>query len=186
MPPAACQRTRAFTLIELLVVLAIIGVVAGVVVPYAGTTAASMRLRQAALTLAAHIRFAQALAVDRGLPTRILIDAQGRGYGIEIAEDLAGTRFVRAPGIFEDFIRLPKDVRLNAVGLEFKSDGLGDTLLFDSVGEWTTGRVRLSDGVGTLVVRINDGLGRVDVFDASSAEDTETAHDYADPLDTPK
>ncbi len=185
MQPAATGRARAFTLVELLVVVAIIAIVAGMVAPYASGSLAGMRVRQAALTLAEHIRYAQALAVDRERATRLSIDEKTPGYRLELAKDLVGVEFAAAPGVAGAFISLPERVRFDGVAFAFAPDGVENALLFFPQGQWSSGRLWLTDGTDTFLVRINNGLGRVDVLRLAPGERIPREKDYGRLLEKP-
>lgn len=176
---------RAFTLAELLVVLAIIAVVAGMVAPYVSGSLAGMRVRQAALTLAEHIRYAQALAVDRERAARLSIDQKASRYRVELARDLVGVHFATAPGVSGRFIGLPEGVRFDGVEFAFAPDGIENALLFQPQGQWSSGRLWLTDGTNTFLVRINNGLGQIDVVRLAAGERVGQEKDYGRLLEQP-
>lgn len=158
------RRVRGFTLVELLVVLAIIAIVAGVLAPYARGSSAAMRLQDAALTLATHVRYAEALAIQSEQTARLRIDTRRQGYSVEIAEDVARGTYVVAPGMGREFIPLPDGVVFVDAG--GKSGINGDELVFDPDGDWSVGDLALSNGASTINIRISRSLGDVRVVAA--------------------
>jgi type II secretion system protein H len=149
-------------LVELLVVLAIIAIVAGVVSPYARGSLQGRQLQDAALTLAQHVKYAQALAASEGRPTRVRVDLQEQRYCVEIATDFAGQDFAAAPGLAGVPQMLPDTVRFG----EFKvktGQRQADALVFAPTDQWTVGEVELVSGHGCVSVKVFHGLGRVEV-----------------------
>jgi hypothetical protein len=128
-----------------------------------------MRLRDGALTLASHVRYAEALAVDRERPTRIVIDRKGHSYRVEMAATLTGTEFVRAPGVVSEAVSLPEGVRFHAVYSGVDSRGGSDVFEFWPRGLWSRGRVVLTDGQASYEVRVSGVLGRVEVIPVEAA-----------------
>ena len=176
---------RAFTLVELLVVLAIIAIIAGVAAPNLRGSLKGMRVRQAALTLAEHVCYAQMLAVEKERPTRVVIDAEHRGYRVELADNLLGLDFQPAPGVSEGSISLPEGVDFEGIEFGLAPDGEKDILWFEPAGVWSTGRLRLTDGTRTFLVRIGKALGRVEVFDLHGQAQEPQEPDHADLLASP-
>ena len=163
MPQSAAARGRAFTLVEMLLVLAIVAIMAASIAPLASRSLATMRLRQAALTLAAHVRFAQTLAIDRGRITRLRLDRARRSYRVDLAEDAVGREFSAAPGVAGSAVYLTEGVSFESIELDVHSSDRDDALVFDPLGEWSTGRLWLTDGISKSVITIGDGLENVHV-----------------------
>lgn len=181
-----CRRLgKAFTLVELLVVLTIIAVVAGVVTPYARGSISGLRVRDAALTLAAHIRYAEALAIEKRKPTRILIDVEQATFRVQLANDLVGIAYSTAPGVTGPSIQLPEAIKFGHVDLGMAPDGLLNTLQFNPNGQWSTGQLSLTDGRETCTVKIREGLGRVDVVRLAAGESTLPEEDYGELIEKP-
>ena len=181
--PSARRGAGGLTLVELLVVLTIIAIAAGVVLPHAGGSMSSLRLRQAALTLAEHVRFAQALAVDRERPARLQIERAARRYRTELADNMLGLEFHPAPGIAGPAVSLPEKVEFQEIQFAFSPDGMEDTLLFDPLGQWTSGQMVLTDGTSRYLVRIRAGLGQVEVVRMRPGQQTVAEPDYGDLLE---
>ncbi len=146
-------------------VLTIIAVVAGLVSPYARGSFGGRRLREAALTFREHVKYAEALAVDRLRPTRLYVDMAEQRYRVEIATDVAGQDFGPAAGPAGEYTYMPAGVEAGGMELAAGSTRT-DTLLFVPDEMWTVGQVRLSDGQGSVLVKIGEGLGCVQVVGA--------------------
>lgn len=114
------------------------------------------------MTLATHIRYAQALAVDRGRPSRLHVDWQRQRYRVELARDFSGYDFVAAPGGPGQYTLLPAPIEFDAVELS-NSIGGSDELLFAPDNQWTMGQIVLTDGEASLTVKVERGLGCVNV-----------------------
>lgn len=178
-------RVQAFTLIELLVVLTIIGITAAIVVPRMRGSLRGMRVREAALTLAESIRFAQALAVDRQRTVRLRIEREPARYCLEQAKGAFSTEFEIAPVLWEAVVALPERVRFDEVRCASDSDGTKDVLLFAPDGTWSSGRIIVADETERYLVRIGDGLGRIDVVPLTELPETGAEQAYGDVLAHP-
>jgi Tfp pilus assembly protein FimT len=135
---------------------------AGVVSPYWRQGLKGRQLREAALTVARHIEYAQQLAVERGRPSRLYLDQEGRRYRVELAADGLGQEFLPAPGPTGQFTGLPPGVAIAEVNL---SDGLRsvDSLVFAPADRWTVGTIGLADDQGGGAIEIKQGLCNVRV-----------------------
>jgi len=161
------SRRRAFTLVELLVVLGIIAVTTAVVTPNVGRGLRGMRVRQAALTLAAHIRYGQMLSVEKERPARVVLDSEGRGYRVELALNLLGVEFGPGPGVGREGVGLPEGVDIGRMDFSLTLDGRKNVLLFDPSGEWSAGTMELTDGERTFRVVVGGALGEVDTVEVA-------------------
>ncbi len=72
MTHSLAPRQKAFTLLELLAVIAIIGLLAGLVVPAFSHLAESSKLTNAATQLANELNYAQQLAIKNNVPTSVV------------------------------------------------------------------------------------------------------------------
>ncbi|HUW82199.1 MAG TPA: hypothetical protein VMZ31_05290 [Phycisphaerae bacterium] len=114
------------------------------------------------MTLATHIRYAQALAVDRGRPSRLHVDLERQRYRVELARDFSGYDFVAAPGRAGQYTSLPARIEFGVVEL---SNGMSssDVLLFAPSDQWTVGQIVLTNGEASATVKVERGLGCVNV-----------------------
>ena len=159
-------------------VLAIIAVMTSVLVPNVRGNLKGVRVREAALTLAEHVRYAQMLAVEQGRPVRVAIDRERRGYQVEVADDASGASFHTAAVSGEAFIRLAEGVEFKSVETGVAPDGGRDSLWFEPAGAWSSGKVRLTDGDRKFEVRVGGSLGQVEVVDAENgARDQQNAEE---------
>lgn len=85
------KRRRAFTLLELIVVLALIGILAGVIVPRMGSSISRRELDAAASRFAQTARTVRALAVSKGELCALAINLDEGHYSVAVA-DAQGTR----------------------------------------------------------------------------------------------
>ena len=114
------------------------------------------------MTLATHIRYAQALAVDRGRPSRLHVDLDRQRYRVELARGFSGSDFVAAPGGPGHYTLLPARIGFDAIEL---SNGMSttDELLFAPSDQWTVGQIVLTNGEASATVKVERGLGCVNV-----------------------
>lgn len=147
-------------------VLAIIAILAGLVAPYAKGSSAAMRLHDASLTLAAHVRYAEALAIDSGQATRLRIDVQRGGYCVEVLEDASRDVYVAAPGMDQELVLFPAGI--SVADLQGRAPMGEESLTFDPAGNWSSGRLRLTNGASTTTIAIGRSLGEVTLLPAAS------------------
>jgi len=178
-------RRAAFTLVELLVVLTIIAVTAAMVVPRLQGSLRAMRVREAALTLAESIRFAQMLAVDRQRTVRIRIDRGHRRYFLERVERPYSDVFVRVEEVSDRVGILPENVHFQEVRFTYEAEKAEDVLVFEPDGTCSSGRIILTDGNERYLVRVREGFGRIDVQSVTYAMERDAEQTYADLLAQP-
>ena len=166
-------------------VLAIIAVMTSVLVPNVRGSLKGMRVREAALTLAEHVRYAQILAVEQGRPVRVAIDRERRGYQVEVADDASGTTFHATAVLGEAFVGLAEGVEFESVEAGVAPDSGKDSLWFDPAGTWSSAKVRLTDGDRRFEVRVGGSLGRIEVIDPESEAHGQKSAEETDLLATP-
>lgn len=179
-------HVKGFTLVELLMVLAIIAIVSGIVVPNLRGSLKGVRVREAALVLAEHLRYAQMLAVDSQRPVRVTIDRERGRYRVESATSLVGLEFQPAAGMpAEGGIGLPEGVEFTKVEFAIAPDGNKDLLWFEPYGAWSSGKLWLSDNARTVQVRVGHAIGHIHVVDLSPEATAPDTQEHADLLSSP-
>ncbi len=81
---ALAQTAKGFTLLEVLIVVLLVGILASVVVPASRATSPQV-LQSAAVTLAADLRYARNLAVERGADVVVRLDGRQNTYTVDWA-----------------------------------------------------------------------------------------------------
>ena len=108
------------------------------------------------------MKYAQALAVSRERPARVYFDLQQQCYRVEIAKDFAGQEFVSVAGPAGVPQTLPGGMRFGEIEMK-ASLGRADALVFAPTDQWTVGQVQLVSEHGSALVKVSQGLGRVEV-----------------------
>ena len=90
------RHRRGLTLVELMMVCTLIGLVAGIAVPRAGTMLDALRLSQASHEVAAAVTLARAAAIRRGAYARLIVDTARGEVRIEAGLDTLHRRSVGA------------------------------------------------------------------------------------------
>ena len=85
------ENRGAFTLIEMVLVVFFITVLAGVALPHFSRSWARLQLQNAAYELSYMMRFAQSLAISKGIPVRLTFTQDAHAYTLN-----------RAPGISQE------------------------------------------------------------------------------------
>jgi prepilin-type N-terminal cleavage/methylation domain-containing protein len=166
--PAGGRRYgSAFTLIELMIVLVILAIVAAVVLPMTGTTAAT-QLIGAGRLLVADIQYAQHESITHpDDPCLLKVDQPGNRYWI--AKVSAADTPIADPASKGQFLVAFGSGRASALaGVTMRSYSLGgDTeLRFDGFGQpdqTTTATIVLTCGGATLTVSVDPISGEVSV-----------------------
>ncbi|GAB4280455.1 MAG: hypothetical protein Kow0092_36080 [Deferrisomatales bacterium] len=117
---------RGLTLVELMVALAVLGILAGVAVPYLLGNLPTYRVNGAARQVLGDLRLARTLAVEHGIQAFVAFDVAQRRYtvGLDTDEDESWD-----PARDETVKTV--DLRELYPGIEFGSQG-GDTVTFTS------------------------------------------------------
>ena len=161
--PTCCRSSgRGFTLLELLLALTILSILVAVSVPAARRSLRWLALKDAALTLAANIRYAQAEAISEGMAARISFDRPMGEYQLEFAPDEAAPKFQRLPGPMGRTFRLPEDAAFTSLEL-FADDGVTKvgTLTFFADGRGGVGRIEITGSEGSFQIDLPGQLGQV-------------------------
>jgi len=161
--PTCCRSSaRGFTLLELLLALTILSILVTVSVPAARRSLRRLALKDAALTLAANMRFAQAAAVNEGMAARIIFDRPMGEYQLEFASDEAAPKFQRLAGPMGRTFRLPEDAAFTNLEL-FADDGVtkAGTLTFFPDGRGGVGRIEITGSEGSFQIDLPGQLGQV-------------------------
>lgn len=145
-PPARGGVTEAgFTLLEMLAVLVLLGLFLGLVTPILGRGSDAARLRGDTRGLATALATARGEAIVRGREATFVVDLDARVYGLEGTVDGrldAGTRV--------DLLVGETEVRDRRAAIRFMPDGRS-----------SGGEIRLGNGAGESVLRIDWLTGRV-------------------------
>ncbi len=173
------RRPAGFTLVELLVVLAIVAVLAGLLAPNMSGSLGAVRVREAALTLAQDVRYAQMLAVERGRPVCLAIDRTRPGHQVKSVEEASDRSAGSSYAAVTEFVGLTEGVRFERVEAGESPDGHKDVLWFDPWGGWSTGRIQLTDGSRRFEVRLGRSLGVVQVVDLDNGSDPQRSEEEA-------
>ncbi len=155
-------------------VLAIVAVLAGLLAPNVGGSLKGARVREAALTLAEHVRYARMLAVEKGQPVCLAIDRTKPGYQVRTMEGASDRAGGGSQAAVTPAVSLTEGVKFERVDASESADGEQDVLWFDPLGAWSTGRIRLSDGNRRFEVRLGRSLGVIEVVDLDN--DSEQQH----------
>ena len=158
------DRASGFTLAELLIVLAVIGIVAGVVVPAAINLSPSQALA-AARFIAADLRYVRSRAVVLGRPLTVRFDLSAQQYTVSDADGVimhpwAGSE--RFEGKF--VVSLNKGTPFPGVRMESADFGGRNWFSFGPLGDPVDcGTLTVRQGRATAVVRVEPGTGLVRV-----------------------
>jgi general secretion pathway protein H len=130
-------RRGGFTLLEVLIVLAVMGAVAGLVLPFAGGGLDSMRVAAGARGVVSFLNEARNRAIAEAAPLEVSFDAEEgllvrRRAGVEGAE--AEARY-----------RLPGSLTVSRMGKANGNEGVYDSIIFYPLGDSTGGTVELKD-----------------------------------------
>jgi prepilin-type N-terminal cleavage/methylation domain-containing protein len=154
MRPHAQRARNAFTIVEVAVVLSALSILA-VAVFLLRSTAPDQCARMAARELAAHLRYAQRLAVARERTTRFAFDVAANSYAVSIADTNApgGYAPLKDPVTQEDWNVAVAD-RFPGVELATANINGNNVLYFAGTNgiPWDIFRVPLS-GPGTVSFR---------------------------------
>lgn len=149
--PPSSDRSSGFSVLELLVVLVISSLAVGAALVYRGQQ--SVGLRVLALQLASQLATARERAIATDSPVPLLIDPSGTRYRVQ--SEKSG-------------VQLPKAVRLSYRGVPGLNHGAANSRLeFFADGSSTGGTFQLSDGTGTLGLRVELLSGAV-IVDGSA------------------
>lgn len=166
------NKADAFTLLELLLALTILGILVAAAIPNAGRSIRRMALRDAAYTLAANIRYAQAKAITEGMPTRIIFHQVDGKYYLEFAPDTLVLRFRRLPGEAGGTFRLPEDVAFTRLELVAEDGVTGvEALTFYPDGRGGLAKIELSGPEGKFGIAVTRRLGRITVKETTGGEE---------------
>ncbi|MGQ0640476.1 MAG: pilus assembly FimT family protein [Gemmatimonadaceae bacterium] len=139
---------RGFTLLELLVVLAILSVVTAVVTPSLFSAVRPTELEQGASELTHLISRARASAVERAVPSRLVLVPRDCRYTLQFGvsgDSTIGATLPLAPSVQLD------DPRHSI------------TLRFDAIGRATPERIVLRSGERLAIVRVDPWSGLASV-----------------------
>ncbi|MHC4572817.1 MAG: pilus assembly FimT family protein [Planctomycetota bacterium] len=162
------RRRRAFTLIEIIIVVVIIGIVALLAIPIAGS-AASVQIRSAANMVAADLEYAKSMAISRGQYFSVVFDEINESYRIEDQSDSVIPHPVKKG--FDYVVDFRSERRLDKVGIagvDFNSTGV---VKFDYLGcpydgdtkPLNIGVVSLQAGGATVNVNVEPVTGFISI-----------------------
>lgn len=140
------RDARAFTLLEMLLAVMILGILVSVAIPSAGGSFHHLSVKDAALTMASNIRYAQAYAVHHGRPVRLQVDKEKATYQLETLTGVGpAQQYTPLPfpagGVFE----LPRNVKFQSLEVAGGSPAADTvTFLFEPDGRSQTGSIRIA------------------------------------------
>lgn len=176
-------RLRGFSLIELLVVLALLGVLAGMIVPRMGRSLERVEVREAAARFAHTARTVRQLAIASREPWAIELDLDARAYAVtrggERGAQGAG-QMVRASWLKAD--RWPdcvESVRFRGMRGETAMGGTA-RVSFGPDGISSGGTIGLAHRNGTCGIVVQPHSGRVEVVEDRDALVTSDQLDLGD------
>jgi prepilin-type N-terminal cleavage/methylation domain-containing protein len=155
--PTGKPRNNAFTLIELLLVLVILGVIAGISVPFFGGARSGLILRRSAGMAADLMRYAQTRAMLSGQAITIVFNDDG-SYQLLRQDPRSGTASDKLDNIPERYGQLfsvPQGVRIISDNRSMR---------FDVDGSITKNRVIFSDPKHSRVISTHEQRGHILVF----------------------
>ena len=169
---ASGRRTRArrvdpppgFTLVEMIVVVAIVGVLAGMIVPRLTGASGATKLRVPARQLLALARYARDYAATRCCRCRLRIDRSARCFGLLRPDedgDADDFRPLKSPAGRP--ITLPPNVRFGQVRIADSPDGTEqrDAITFHPDGSGDGAIVEITDGRHTYSLVVLPDTGRL-------------------------
>jgi type II secretion system protein H len=176
-------RSGALTLVELLVVLALLGVMAGVIVPRMGGSLGRQELREAAGRLAHTARTVRELAVARQQLCALEIGLDAGGYRIVTQAGRSGAgqwQMLQASWLKAD--RWPVGVTVAAYRTPDGATATSGTqyLKFFPDGTSSGAALRLVRGQDSCQVVVHPHSGRVVYGDARTAEFVQDQYDLGD------
>lgn len=134
-------QLHSFTLFELVIVLAIISAMTMVLMPYAGNSNKSLKLKQHCLDIAETIKYAIDLAVNTQRPTRLAINVKNKSYLLEMATQTNNYQPI------EGFHGAVRYIRKTAhiIDMEgFYQDANDCYIVFDPAKKWPSASFSLS------------------------------------------
>jgi len=136
---------RGFTLVELMITVAVIGILAGISVPYLLASLPNIRVNGAVRQMVSDFRLAKTLAVERGVDCFLVFDAAGSTYTVRLDTD--GTAGLSAGDETVKTVALPALFPGIALTGSHAADAVtftGDMARFKPRGTSDTGAVYLS------------------------------------------
>jgi prepilin-type N-terminal cleavage/methylation domain-containing protein len=161
--------TRAFTFIELLLAMTILAILVTMAVPSMGRSVRRLGLRDAALTLASNLRYAQTKAITEAAPVRVTF-RQGSGeYYLETSSRDGAAPMTRVAGVAGRTFQLPEGVTFAKLDL-LADDGVtaAEALTFQPDGRGSLGTIRIAGADGTLEVSLTRRLGQIVLSDITA------------------
>jgi len=149
----------AFTLAELMVVIVIIGVAAGMVIPYASSAGDTAAIAGARLVIC-DLQYAQNMAITTQMPVTVTFDPNADSYRLSNASGL-----LIHPMTKEDYVTDFSSSRgfegLDVVSADFNSS---PSIVFDEFGSPdNAGKVTLQAGAQVYVITVGAATGKVTV-----------------------
>jgi len=144
-----------FTLFELIVVLVIISAMITVIVPYAGRSNESLKIKEECLNMAEAVKYAIDLATDTKRATRIVINPKNRSYLLETTAGGADNQDYKPVEGFQGAVRY-FGLKIYIADMDgFGVEGDDRYLTFDPEKPWPNASFSLltNDAVNTIKIR---------------------------------
>ena len=155
------MKLHGFTLIELMIVLMIMSTMVAIIVPYATRSNKNLSIKQEVLSLELAIKYIMDLAIDKQLPTRIVLDRKINSFTLEIANSKNNRNFQpieKLSDIGNHYFNKGIHI-LNFDGFEI--EGNSYYLVFDPSKSWPSESVSLS--INDLISTINIKGKRIEI-----------------------
>ncbi len=153
------RRSGGFTLAELMVVVVIIGVTAGMVIPYASSAADSAAMA-AARMIVSDLQYAQNAAITTQSPVTVTFSSAGESYTVSNASGPL-IHPINKTAYVTDFSSQRGFEGIDIVSVNFNGTA---AVTFDELGSPdNTGTVTMQAGAQVYVITVAAGTGKVTV-----------------------